>query len=402
MRLIHTSDWHLGRSFHGAGLGDAHRAFVDFLVSLVRSEQADAVLISGDVYDRALPPQDAVELFDDALARLRQAGAQVVVSAGNHDSAVRLGFGARVLAAGGVHLRTDLESITRPVLLGQGDEQVAVYGLPFLDPPAVAAALGVEGRTQQTVVPAALDLVRADLQERGIPGVVMAHSFVTGADGCDSERSIAVGGVDLVGAGAFEGFAYAALGHLHRPQVVRPGVVYCGSPVAMSFSESEDVKQVVVVDVEDGVARTRDVPVPLHRKAVRLRGTLDHLLYDPTLDEHEQHWVEATLTDPLRPARALEQLRRRFPHALRLVFDAPVESSSRSYVARTEGRSELDVCCEFLQHVRPAAPVSEAECALLTQALTAVRSGVSGSDTEVRAELGGPSDAPVQDAAGVA
>ncbi|MDP9436879.1 MAG: exonuclease subunit SbcD, partial [Actinomycetota bacterium] len=136
MRLLHTSDWHLGRSLHRADLRDAQAAFLDGLVETVRTERVDAVLVAGDVYDRAVPSLDAVALYDDALVRLTEAGARVVVTSGNHDSASRLGVGSRLLDVAGVHVRTRPQECAVPVLLSDGHGPVAVYGLPYLEPEA--------------------------------------------------------------------------------------------------------------------------------------------------------------------------------------------------------------------------------------------------------------------------
>ena len=219
MRVIHTSDWHLGRSFHQVGLLDAQVRFVDFLVDLVRSEKVGAVLVSGDVYDRALPSPETVSVLADALTRLVDAGAQVVLTSGNHDSAIRLGFAADLLARAGVHIRASVASIGTPVLLGD----VAVYPLPYLEPAVVGPALGVAERSHASVLRAAMGRVSDDLATRRLPSVVMAHAFVAGGTTSESEREIAVGGVSVVPADVFDGIGYAALGHLHRPQSNRRG-----------------------------------------------------------------------------------------------------------------------------------------------------------------------------------
>ena len=238
MRLLHTSDWHLGRSFHREDLLGAQARFVDFLVETVRAERVDAVLVSGDVYDRALPSVDAVALCNDALRRLAGTGVRVVLTSGNHDSARRLGFGADLIDAAGIHLRTDPASVGVPVLLPDpAGGAVAVHALPYLEPDAVRDDLDCE-RSHGAVLAAAMTRVRADLAGRpGTRSVVMAHAFVTGGQPSDSERDISVGGVGSVPAATFAGADYAALGHLHGAQRVTAGVHYSGSPIAYSFSE---------------------------------------------------------------------------------------------------------------------------------------------------------------------
>jgi len=269
VRLIHTSDWHLGRSFHQVGLLGAQAAFVDHLVEVVRAESVDAVLVSGDVYDRAMPAPDTVALLSEAVTRLVDAGAAVVLSSGNHDSAIRLGFASDLLSRAGLHIRSRLDTVGDPVLVGG----VAVYPLPYLEPALVSEPLGAPERTHAGVLAAAMDRVRADVARRGGgPSVVMAHAFVSGGATSDSERDISVGGVSAVHPRTFSGVDYVALGHLHGRQCVEESVRYSGSPLALSFSEARHTKGSWLVDLgSDGRFSTEPVrslkprPQPWHR-----------------------------------------------------------------------------------------------------------------------------------------
>src|SRR4051794_25848475 len=281
MRLLHTSDWHLGRSLHRADLRDAQAAFLDHLVETARAEQVDAVLVAGDVYDRAVPSVEAVELCEQALVRLRETGARVVLISGNHDSARRLGFGSRLVDAAGVHLRTRVAAAAEPVVLTGADGPVCVYGVPYLEPEAVRSELPPEtGRGHAAVLQAALAGVRADLAARGpVRSVVLAHAWVGQAVASDSERDITVGGVASVPADLFDGFTYTALGHLHGPQVLDDGLRYSGSPLAYSFSEAAHVKGSWLVELSaSGLGRVEHVPTPVPRRLSTLRGRLDDLL----------------------------------------------------------------------------------------------------------------------------
>ena len=290
MRLLHTSDWHLGRSFHGVGMLDAQRAFIDQLVAFVRDESVDVVLIAGDVYDRALPGVDVVGLLDDALVRLTGAGAQVVLTSGNHDSAIRLGFASKLLERGGVHLRTRLADLATPVVfpLGGGEGRggdsstgpvLAVYGIPWLEPRLVAAQLGVETASHFEVTRAATARIRADLSARAetrtVHSVVLAHTFASGGISSDSERDLSIGGVGAVPLDLFDGFGYTALGHLHGRQELSPSVRYSGSPLAYSFSEAKHSKGSWLVDVDaTGVGEVRDVLWEAPRALGGRRGDL--------------------------------------------------------------------------------------------------------------------------------
>ena len=284
MRILHTSDWHLGRTFHGRVLDDAHAVFADHLVELARAEAVDAVVVSGDVYDRAIPPTDSVRLLDETLRRLSDI-TRVILTPGNHDSARRLGFASDLLREG-LTIRARVADVDRPVIVPgpDGGDGLYVYALPYLDPdaaretlpPLLAARLGEEmadaarttvpegagdhsektvddppgtasdapvrrlPRSHEAVVSGALRLVAADLAARRaaaparVPARVLSHAFVVGGlPSEESERDIRVGGVDSVPSGVFAslggspsarecgGLDYVALGHLHRPQEIR-------------------------------------------------------------------------------------------------------------------------------------------------------------------------------------
>ena len=268
MRILHTSDWHLGRSFHSVGMLGAQAAYVDHVLEVVEAEQVDLVVVSGDVYDRALPPVDAVELADETFARLAASRAQVVVSSGNHDSPARLGFNSRLADAAGVHLRTRWQDVGAPVLLEDRHGPVAVYGIPYLEPDAVRAAWDLPARSHEAALTAAMTRVHADLSGRaGTRSVVLAHAFVAGNPDAaprmasDSERDISVGGIQIAPTSLFTGVDYAALGHLHGRQTLTDSVRYSGSPLAYSFSEAGPDQGVVA-----GRARSRG------RRARRVRA----------------------------------------------------------------------------------------------------------------------------------
>jgi DNA repair protein SbcD/Mre11 len=371
MRFLHTADWHLGRPFHGESLLDAQAGAIEHVAEVARSYAVDAILVSGDLYDRALPPVEAVRLADDALGRLSELCPVVVIS-GNHDSATRLGFGSGLLARAGVHVRTDPTAIGRPVLLGGA----CVYAIPYLEPDVTRAALGCEERGHGPVLGAAMAAVRADLATRpaGTRSIVMAHAFVTGAVGCASERDLAVGGAASVAASTFAGVDYVALGHLHGPQRMGERARYAGSTVPFSFSEARHRKSVAIVDLTGPAPQVELVPFPVARPLAMLRGTLDELLADPAHADHERAWVHATVTDPVRPRDAMEALRRRFPHAVVLAFD-PQGAGARpegTYAERLRGLDDTELLSRFVRDVR-GTDAEAAELALLGDALTAGR-----------------------------
>ncbi len=391
MKLLHTSDWHLGRSFHGVGTLEAQRRFADQLLDTVTGQGVDVVLIAGDVYDRALPGVDVVNLFDDILARLNRAGVQVVVTSGNHDSATRLGFGGRLLESAGVHLRTRIADLAVPVLLpldpdaagepgGGAGPQLAIYGIPYLEPRLVAEDLGVEAATHFGVTEAAVGLIRADLANRpaGTASIVLAHTFASGGITSESERDLAIGGVGAVPLDLFEPFSYTALGHLHGRQLLSESVRYSGSPLPYSFSEANHVKGAWLLEITAaGLGEVRKVDWAPERALSLVKGKLADVLADEKWASAEGNYCQVTLTDNDRPELAMDRLRTRFPHTLVLMFEPETarDATAQSYGARiAQAADELELCCGFLDHVRHRA-ANDDEQQLLRGALAAVREG---------------------------
>ena len=373
MRILHTSDWHLGRSFHREDMLTHQGAYVDHLLDVVERERVDLVVVAGDIYDRALPQVDAVRLADETLARLAASRARVVLTSGNHDSAQRLGFSSRLIDAAGVFIRTDAASVGTPVLLGDEHGEVAVYGIPYLDPDTLREPWRLPARSHEAALDEAMRRVRADLigRQRGTRSVVLAHAFVAGAQPSESERDISVGGVSLVPTTTFTGVDYTALGHLHGRHTLAETVRYSGSPLAYSFSEADHRKGSWLVELGPGGVTTAEfVDAPVPRKLARLRGTLDELLQEPRFGKHQKAWVQATLTDAVRPLQAMERLRARFPHALVIGFEPAGGASTAVPLARPQGRSDHDIALDFVAELR-AAPATADEAALLQAACDA-------------------------------
>jgi exonuclease SbcD len=372
MRFLHTSDWHLGRSFHGTDLLAQQRAAMDRVVETAVDQHVDAVLVPGDVYDRALPGTDVVSLLNDTLERLVAHGIKVVITSGNHDSAVRLGFGASLMAAAGVYLRTDLDSLTDPVVFEEDGQHVLVYGIPYLDPGLTAQALGVERSAGHPgVTAAAAERIRDHAEEYArehpqtrVRSVVLAHLFAAGGAETDSERPLVVGQLGQVPVSVFQGFDYTALGHLHGAQAPTETIRYSGSPLPYSFSEAEQDKAGLIVDLEPGQhARVTSIAWPPPRALARLRGRIEDLLTEPEYEVAETAWCQITLTDPERPATPMERLRRRFPHALELIFDPEGrERDTRTYRQRVRRDEDpAEVTLGFVDHVRERTASTEEE-----------------------------------------
>ena len=423
MRVLHTSDWHIGRRFKGIDLLDYQRNALEWLVSLIEHERVDVLCVSGDVYDAPRPSAEAVRLFNEIFQRLGLMEVnghplQIVFTPGNHDSAARLGFGSALMRPN-VHMRCDIEDIATPVLVGSEESgRLAVYALPYLDPDLARPTL--QGlldsikdfqddlkiaRSHEGVMRAALRLVTADLASRRaadphLNAMLMAHAFVSGAASSDSERNITVGGVDSVPAELFSnsGFDYLALGHLHRPQKVTipqrsqdesqfhldrtPQARYSGSLLAYSFSESQtppvegNGKSVVLLDFTDGkLAEPRIIPVESGEPPfARITGTMDEIL-GPLAERYGDMWVSVTAQVSELPHGAYRKIDRAYAHALEKNFDysqRKQSQESRRMADLKRTTDEMDVLRDFVEYSIGRTP-SPAENDVLRKAVETVR-----------------------------
>jgi exonuclease SbcD len=383
MRLIHTSDWHLGRTLHGESLLEHQGVFLRWLVDQAVTRQVDAVLVAGDVYDRAVPSTDAVRLLDETLVAFFHARVPVILTSGNHDSWVRLGFASRLSEAAGIHLRTRVEDIARPVILRDSDGEVGIYGIPYLLPDAVMAELGAE-RSHASVLAAARERIRADAAARGLSRtVVIAHALLTGGQPSDSERDIRVGGIGDAPARALAGCSYLALGHLHGQQRVDAGGAttagYSGSPLAFSFSERHHHKSVTLAEIDaDGAVATELLRTPVPRPLREVRGRLDDLLAraGTDLSDLAGAWVKAVLTDQARPVAPMERLREKWPHTIALDFqpEGGLTGPDADLARLAEAADPVEICGLFVDFVA-GAPPDEAQQAVLRQAVEAAQHG---------------------------
>lgn len=379
MRILHTSDWHVGRTFHGFDTGDHLREVLLALAQEVRAQSIDAVVIAGDVFDLSVPAARHFDLLTEALAEIRRAGAVIIATAGNHDSAARLGFLAPLVAASGVHILTRWPA--EPVILTDEHGQLRIYGIPYLEPNAVrdaadAPRLGDADGTMRW----AMDAVRDDLDDHPARSVVLAHCFVgrTG-DGTeiddDAPRDITVGGRSLVSARHFHGVDYVALGHIHSRQEVLPNVRYSGAPLHYSFREKSPERGGWLVDFgADGVETITWLPLPVPRPLTTITGELEQLLADAELDGTEQHWVRAILTDAQRPTEPMQRLRRRWPNCAHVELRPPEQHRSASaYRERVRERTDIEIVERFVADVRDHEPLTDLEREIAEAALAALQ-----------------------------
>jgi exonuclease SbcD len=372
MRFLHTSDWHLGRSLFVAPLLEDQAFVLDQLVALVREARIDCVLLAGDVYDRSLPPADAVRLLDDVLSRIvLGTRVPVVLISGNHDRAERLGFGASLLSAGGLHV---VSGCARVVTLGDTHGAVDIVAIPYAEPAVVRTRLGDE---------LIVDHDSALMAELGCEGakpaagrrtVAVAHAFVAGGAATDSERPLSVGGTGSVRAACFDGFCYTALGHLHRPQhVQRPELRYSGSLLKYSFAEADHVKSVTIVEMDaSGACKLEHVSLPARRDVRVIEGEMADLLRTGAADAARDDYVLAMLTDRGAILDAAGKLRQVYPNCLHVGRKSylPEELDTRRRDPRRH--TEAEMFRAFFEEVTGEAP-SPAESEVFDATVATVR-----------------------------
>ena len=322
MRILHTADWHLGRYLHGTSLLEDQALMLDQFVDLARHESVDAVVIAGDVYDRSVPPGDAVALLDDVLARLVvDAGITVILIAGNHDSAQRIGFGGRIFEKQRLILRGTLDDLS-PVVLADAHGEVAFHALPYVEP-VFARALtgGEEVGDHQSAMTHVVSMLRAQ-RRTGQRNVLVAHAFVAGGSESESERPLSVGGSGMVTADTFDGFDFVALGHLHRPQTIGSDRIhYPGSLLKYSFNEVDHTKSVSLVEIgADGKPDIRHVSLAPRHDLRIVTGTLADLLSQPDPARSRDDYLCAHLTDTDPVLEPMARLREVYPNMMELQF----------------------------------------------------------------------------------
>jgi len=384
MKFLHTSDLHLGRSLSGYSLAEAQQAALNQIVAIAAEKLVDAVLIAGDVYDRAVPPPDSVAMFENFLGQLRGLGIEVVVISGNHDQPIRLGYGSD-LFNDGLHVFTNPERVDQPVALRDAHGEVLVYGIPYLDPelmrrrfsePQADAPLPA---THEAVLGAAMQRIRADLKVRSSQArvVVVAHAFVVGGQESTSERDVAVGGVPSAPSAVFDGAHYVALGHLHGPQqpasIATEAVLrYSGSPLRYSISERNHIKSVTIVDLDAmGKVEVELVPIDQERPMAELRGSLAEVLAAEN-QVHRQSWVKVVITDELAPDNWRAILREHFPYFLEIEHESSGAHRAVGMVQVDRNSNPIDIAGKFIANVR-SSPVSDDEQAILDDVIASIR-----------------------------
>lgn len=359
MKLMHLSDLHLGKRLNEFSLLEDQGFILQQLVELVRSEQPDCVLLAGDIYDKPVPPAEAVTLFDDFLNKLAQL-TTVCVTSGNHDSAERLAFGAQLMREGGVHFCGLYTGEPQCVTLQDAYGSVHIYLLPFLKPAHVRHCLPPTEAEQVTTYHEALRCAVERLHINAVErNVLVAHQFVTGAQTAGSE-AVNVGGVDNIGADVFAAFDYTALGHIHRAQNVgSERVRYSGTPLKYSFAEWQQEKSVTLVELgEKGSVSVTALPLAPLRDLRKLRGSYEELMSRDFYDELPKDsdgllrdFYHLTLTDEEDVPDAVQKLRSVYKNLLQLEYDNKRTRTDNAIegAERVVEKSPLELMEEFYQ-----------------------------------------------------
>ena len=374
MRILHTSDWHLGRQFHNVSLLDDQRHALEQMIAIIRERQVDVVLVAGDIYDRSVPPAAAVELLDATVhAICHELKVPLIMIAGNHDGPQRLAFASRQLAEAGLFVAGPLRRDLQPVILQNDGTEVAFYPLPYAEPATVRQVFEVEVASHEEAQSYLLDQVRRHNGAKR-PCVVIGHCFLAGGEVSESERPLSIGGADQVAPEHFRDFAYAALGHLHGPQ--KRGaehVRYSGSLLKYSFSEERQRKAVTLVELDAaGQASIEQIPlVPLHDMRT-LEGSLAELLAAGTRDPHRDDYLLVRLTDSHAILDVMSKLREVYPNVLHLERPGLMARGEALQVGRERlKQGELAMFEDFFDQVA-GEKLSDEQRTIVTAALDAL------------------------------
>lgn len=341
MKLIHLSDLHLGKRVNGYSMLEDQDYILKEILSIITAQSPDAVLIAGDIYDKPVPPAEAVRLFDDFLVQLSRLNVQVFVISGNHDSPERIAFGSRLMDASGIHLSPVCQGTIEPISMTDPYGTVDFYMLPFIKPAHVRRFYEEESESIESYTDAmqtVIDHLPINAKHRN---VLLTHQFVTGSLRAESEE-LSIGGSDNIDASVFAPFDYVALGHLHTPQNCGDTgrIRYCGTPLKYSFSEARDSKSVTVAELfEKGTLNIRTIPLtPLH-DLTEIKGTYDTVtsrsFYENTC--WQEDYTHITLTDEEDIPDAIGKLRAIYHRLMKLDYD---NKRTRS---NTEITADLDV-----------------------------------------------------------
>jgi DNA repair protein SbcD/Mre11 len=372
MKFIHTSDWHIGRQLHNQSLLDDQAFVLEQIIALADEHKVDAVIVAGDIYDRSIPPANAVALLDGVLNRLVQdLGLQVIMIAGNHDGHERLGFAAKQMAISGLHIIGPLSADIHPITLSSSSGDVVFYPLPYAETATVRQVFECEASSHQMAMDVLLEKVRQH-DSQGLPKVVISHCFLDGGSESESERPLSIGGADKISPKLFTEFDYVALGHLHGPQYKgAEHVRYSGSILKYSFSEQHQHKSVTLVEL--GAQTPIDIrllPLTSMRDVRILEGELDTLLAQGKTDAKREDYLMVRLLDKHAILDAMGKLRAVYPNVLHLERTGLMAGQQQVALSRDHiKKGEMDMFCDFFSQVSGES-LTQAQQAVMDDLLT--------------------------------
>lgn len=321
MKIMHLSDLHIGKKVNEYSMLQDQIYILKEILRIIDNEKVETVIIAGDVYDRSLPPNEALELFDEFLYQLSSRNVNVFVISGNHDSPERISYGGRMMTENKIFLSPVYDGNVKPITLNDDYGEVNFYLLPFVRPADIRRYFPDENIENYTdAVKVAIDNMNVDFSERNI---LVTHQFVTGAELSESE-DIIVGGTDNVSGEVFDGFDYVALGHIHREQTVgKDNIRYCGTPLKYSFSEAKNIKSVTILDFNDkGNIEYSKIPLTPFRDMREIRGTYYELTLKSSYEStNTEDYLHITLTDEEDIPDAIGKLRSIYPNIMKLDYD---------------------------------------------------------------------------------
>lgn len=354
LKFIHTADWHLGKLVHGVYMTNDQREVLNQFIELVAEEKPDAVLIAGDLYDRSVPPTDAVDLLDEVLFRINvELNTPVVAIAGNHDSAERLSFGSSWYRNNQFYLTGKLPAKIDPISING----VNFYLVPYAEPGIVRHLLGDDTiHTHNDAMKAVIGQIEKTMNPNE-PNVFVGHAFVTGGKVSDSERTLSVGGSGCVGTELFAPFNYTALGHLHSPDAIsHDSIKYSGSLLKYSFSEAKQNKSISIIEMNDnGTFDIRYRSLKPNRDMRELEGYLEELL-DPNFYEKQtfEDYVKVTLLDEGAIIDPISKLRQVYPNVMHLerkIHLTDMKQKTTMATLKDKRKSELELFEQFYQEM---------------------------------------------------
>lgn len=367
MKIIHTSDWHLGISLHNASLLEEQRSFVDFLINVIKEKNIDAVMIAGDIFDHSVSSAESISLYNDAVTKLcNKLGIPVIISAGNHDGAARLASCNELLKKAGLYIFGKLSKDVNVVELGN----INIYVLPYFNTDEVKALFPEEKISSYSD---AMGLVLNQIKLNFKPNkknILMCHCFVSGSVLSESDRSAMVGGTSVVAAEVFDGFDYIALGHLHKSQNRGYNARYSGSPLKYSFSEAEHKKSITILNIDKEINIEELDVVPLRETRV-IKGTFDEVLALAETDEQKDDYIKIELTDRYAGMEAVELFRTYYNNLLNITGKMNESEENELTVEDLYNLSPDDILQKFYKEIT-GNDITEEQKNLFQEAMSAV------------------------------